>query len=61
MYPKPTSDAVLDHDGISDIDLREKLGSALRKCRQLGDVHEVEVRLLFFFRVQEGKPMRNAD
>ena len=61
MYPKPTSDAVLDHDELSDIDLREKLGSALRKCRQFGDVHEAEVRLLSFFRVQEGKPMRNAD
>lgn len=61
MYPKPTSDAVLDHDEFSDIDLREKLGSALRKCRQFGDVHEAEVRLLSFFRVQEGKLMRNAD
>ena len=61
MYLKLTSDAVLDHDEFSDIDLREKLGSALRKCRHFGDVHEAEVRLLSFFRVQEGKLMRNAD
>lgn len=52
---------MLDHDEFSDIDLREKLGSALRKCRQFGDVHEAEVRLLSFSRVQEGKLMRNAD